>query len=81
MFFVDLINEPFGVQIVFDQRLNFDLPRQKIYNKTKSVENNLVKVYIFKLIPRRHRKLTKSAKLEFLLTRSSHGVFALTDYC
>ena len=29
----------------------FDLTRQKIYNKTKSVENNLVKVYIlWKLI-------------------------------
>ena len=26
------------------------------------------------------RKLTKSAKFEFLLTRSSHGVFALTNY-
>ena len=32
---------------LFDQRLNFDLPQQKIYDKTKSVENNLVKIYIF----------------------------------
>ena len=32
---------------LFDQKLNFDLPQQKIYDKTKSVENNLVKIYIF----------------------------------
>ena len=37
----------FFFQIVFDHRLSFDLPQQKICNKTKSVENNLVKVYIF----------------------------------
>ena len=33
--------------MVFDKRLNFDLPWLKIHNKTKSVENDLVKVYIF----------------------------------
>ena len=43
----EMMFQPLIVQIVFDQRLNFDLPAQKIYNKTKSDENNLKKIYIF----------------------------------
>ena len=41
----------------------------------KGSRNCWVRVLIYR------RKLTKSAKLEFLLTRSPHGVFVLTDYC